>query len=69
MTTTYNSQNYIDGMAGGAYTYKYKVCIPNSLSENCQDLDVVQTLVDPCNPPTSINLAPLTDQTYTITDT
>lgn len=69
MTTTYDSGDYLGGMAGGDYTYKYKVCIPNSVPENCADLDVEQTLVDPCNPPTSVDLPALENQTYVLTDT
>ena len=59
MSTTYDSTDYLGGMAGGDYTYKYKVCIPNSVPENCADLNVEQTLIDPCNPPTSVDLPAL----------
>jgi len=38
LTVSYDSDDYLNGMSGGQYIYNYKVCIPNSLFENCEDL-------------------------------
>ena len=67
MTRLYDQADYIGGMSGGQYVYNYKACIPGSLSENCEALTIPHTLVDPCNPPDSVDLADLVDQSYTIT--
>ena len=73
LTQTFSSQQYATGgLAPGAYIFTYEVTTDTASPSNAaltKLFTFTVTLVDPCDPPTSIIKAPLTNQVYTITDT
>jgi len=74
LTQTFSSTQYATGgLAPGAYIFTYDVTTDNAITPFkaalTKQFTFTVTLLDPCDPPTSITKVPLTNQVYTITDT
>lgn len=54
-------------MTPGTYITTYTVCVAEAPTE-CTTVTSTHTLTDPCSPPTSVTLADMTDQSYTLSD-
>jgi hypothetical protein len=73
LTQTFTSSQYENnGLAPGDYIFTYDVSTDLNAPYDAaltKQFTFTVTLVDPCDPPTSLTLVSLTDQEYTITET
>ena len=73
LTQTFTSSQYENnGLAPGDYIFTYDVSTDLNAPYDAaltKQFTFTVTLVDPCDPPTSLTAATLTNQEYTITDT
>jgi len=66
---SYNSADYLSGATPpGDYTYTYEVC-STLIASKCETFDVTVTVIDPCDPPTSLAGITISDVNYVITNT
>ena len=69
LTYKFNTDDYLSGgYAPGTYVVTIGGTGDNSASSQSQEATFTFTLVDPCDPPASIQVVSLPDQVYTITD-